>query len=97
MKISKSVIEEYKVMCPASAQKSGTDEIIEYKIRRAVDLGKVVDIRGEEFHIQYFYNIFVRKNNSVVKMYKSNSNDRYINVSERVKQKYDLIHSKVLV
>ena len=97
MKIDKKVVEQFKIQCPTSASKCGSNEEIKYKIEKAVTLGKVVDIREDGYHIQYHYNIFIVKYNKVIAMYESNSKDRYINVSERVKRKYDLIHSKVLV
>lgn len=97
MKIDKKVIEQYKRICPTSTQKCSNDSEIKYKIERAVVLGKVVDIRDGEYHKQYHNIIFIIKNNKINSMYQSNSEDRYIVVSERIKKKYDLIHSKVLV
>lgn len=97
MKIDKRVIEQYRIQCPTSTSKCSSEDEIKYKIERAVTLGKVVDIREDGYHIQYHYNIFIVKNKRIIVLYESNSKDRYIRVSERVKQKYDLIHSKVLV
>lgn len=97
MKIDKKVIEQYKIQCPISTAKCISEDEIKYKIERAVTLGKVVDIREDGYHIQYHYNIFIVKNKKIRAMYKSNNKNRYITVSERVKHKYDSIHSKVLV
>jgi|GEM_PF-3509466 len=82
MKINQYVIDKYMEICPVSTMKCDTYEEIKYKIKRAVDLGKVVYTYPCRV-IQYYNLRFTvevgDKENTVIDMEK---NDDYYQVDE---------------
>lgn len=95
MKVKSKVIEQYKELCPFSYAKCESLTDVEYKIKRAVQLGTHIATFEGDKYIQYYYNCFVVKGNKVIHMFKNM--DKYIDVRESVKTAYDRLEGKVLV
>jgi hypothetical protein len=98
MKISKEVIEKYQELCPLSSMKCESRFDIEYKIMRAIHLGKQTEIldHGDTLVIRYHFNNFYIHKNKVVDMKKDFSKNEFF-VSRTEKDKYDKIHSMLVV
>jgi hypothetical protein len=95
MKINKSVRDKYMELCPASSFKCDSFQEIEYKINRAVFLGKIVKTYPLQ-EVQYFNLRFVINKHTyeVINMMK---NDEYYDVPEYRKTAYDRINDKIVV
>lgn len=95
MKIKQEVREKYANLCPSSTRKCEYTYELDYKIRRGVELGKVVKIEGNKLHYQYYFNCFVVEKNKIIDMYKNM--DQYIAVDEEIKKKHYDDEFKVMV
>ncbi|MEC4565534.1 hypothetical protein L8C07_06210 [Paenibacillus sp. CMAA1739] len=93
--MSYRVIEQYKVCCPISYLKCDSVTDVEYKIKRAVNLGTKFAEHGETKYIQYYHLQFTVQNGKVIDLNKNY--DRYIDVRENVKSAYDRLEGKLLV
>jgi hypothetical protein len=97
MKISQYVRDKYMELCPVSTMKCDTYEEIDYKIKRAVDLGKVVYTYPCRV-IQYFNLRFTveigDKENTVIDMEK---NDDYYQVDEYRKVVHECKYYNIVV
>lgn len=102
MKINLNVIEKFKFLCPTSTSKCSDESEIEYKITRAINLGRHtrVDKKGNfksvEYHNLRF--LFKNANSSVVNMWVlkgEKQGEPHYQVDEEIKLQYDLIHRKV--
>ncbi|MBE7896071.1 hypothetical protein G7L40_20775 [Paenibacillus polymyxa] len=95
MKVSNRVIEQFKVCCPISYLKCDSITDVEYKIKRAVTLGrKFAEYEGRKY-IQYYHLQFTVQNGKVIDLTKDYN--KYIEVSENVKNAYDRLEGKLLV
>lgn len=95
MKTNTNVIEKYEVICPLSYMKCESFSEVEYKIEKCITLGQTIKRNGEERHVQYYYNCFVIKGETVVDMFKNMNN--YVDVRDKVKNAYDWKIGKVIV
>ncbi|OMD76885.1 hypothetical protein BSK50_14130 [Paenibacillus odorifer] len=93
MKIKSSIREKYMELCPASTMKCSSFEEIDYKIRRAVEIGHVMKTYPQR-EIQYHNLRFIVKDERVVDMFK---NDQYIAVSEYKKSVHECKYYKIVV
>lgn len=95
MKINKLVRDKYMELCPVSTYKCDTFQQIEYKIKRAVFLGKIVKTYPCK-EVQYFNLRFVINKHTyeVIDIVKNNE---YFEVPEYRKTVYDRIHEKMVV
>ncbi|GMX64568.1 hypothetical protein Elgi_38370 [Paenibacillus elgii] len=97
MKISKSVVDRFQDNCPLSSYKCDSFSEIEYKIKRAVSLGKVLVLHNDGSRTLGYYHLrFVVRNNKVMDMFKT-EDDKIINVSEKEKYEYDIENNKLMV
>ena len=97
MKISRYVRDKYMEICPVSTHKCNTYEEIEYKIKRAVDLGKVIytyPCRVVQYHNLSFTVEIGDKENIVIDMEK---NDQYYSVDEYRKVAHERKYYNIVV
>ncbi|QSF43368.1 hypothetical protein [Paenibacillus tianjinensis] len=96
MKISQYVRDKYMELCPVSTNKCDTYEGIDYKIKRAVDLGKVVYTYPCRV-IQYYnlrFTVEIGEVNTVIDMEK---NDDYYQVDEYRKVAHERRYYNIVV
>jgi len=93
MKIKKSVREKYMELCPYSTRKCDTYEEIDYKIKRAVEIGRLMNTYPYQT-VQYYYMQFTIKDNTIIDMKKTSD---YFYITSRAKRKYDEEHFKISV
>ncbi|ASA22575.1 hypothetical protein [Paenibacillus donghaensis] len=93
MKIKQLVREQYQELCPYSAHKCDTYDQIDFKIKRAVETGRVTNTYP--YRIVQYHNLqFVVSGDTVVNMSK---NSDYAYVSEDRKQSYERKFYKIVV
>ncbi|GAA4879226.1 hypothetical protein GCM10023310_69200 [Paenibacillus vulneris] len=97
MKVKRQVIEQYLELCPLSSFKCSTHEEIEYKVKRCVSLGKIVEMNNDGSLVYGYYHLrFIVKDECVIEMFKVNK--KYtIHIKEYLKAKYDQVNDKVVV
>lgn len=71
LKVTQQVKDDYQNLCPLSFHNCESNSDIEYKIKKCVRLGTVVEIFNNKQYIysQYFHNLFkvrVEKNNLII-------------------------------
>lgn len=94
MKIKKSVREKYMELCPHSTHKCDSFSEIDFKIERAVHVGKVLRTHPVK-EVQYGnLKLTVDKNTYEVIDIEINNRDKY-KVSEKLKRDYDRKYYKV--
>ncbi|MCR8641409.1 hypothetical protein NV379_01955 [Paenibacillus sp. N1-5-1-14] len=98
MKVSTKVIEKYFELCPSSTLKSDSFAEIEFKILRAVELGKVIEYidGGNGMVVRYHHLNFILDRNLIVDM-KKDTEARFVHISEKRKSEYYNTYNKVLV
>lgn len=92
LKVSNVVKEQYKVNCPISFVKcEGDENLLEYKIRRAVNLGenRYIDQDGSKI-IRYHYLNFKINDEIINEMFKDKTRPE-VHVDEEVKE----LHKKL--
>lgn len=89
MKISEVTKEQYKQLCPISWSKCNRDEkMLEYKIQRAADLGKVTHTYNNGCKvIRYHYFNLLADGNEIMTMWQDRSSKPY-DVNEKRKLNY---------
>lgn len=96
MKISQYVRDKYMEICPVSTMKCDTYEEIDYKIKRAVDLGKVVYTYPCRV-IQYYnlrFTVEIGEVNTVIDM---ENNDDFYQVSEHRKYAHECKYYNIVI
>lgn len=96
MKIDQKAIEQYQELCHVSAMKCESLFDIEYKIKRAIALGQLIEMTPETLMYRYYNLNFVVKNDKVVRIFRVRSIPEVF-INEKVKYQYDKIHRKILV
>lgn len=96
VKITDRARELYKEVCPVSYRKCLTQDDVDYKIQRCVDLGRwnTLDQDLSYITVTYYKNKLVVLNGEIIDMFKTE--DEYFEVDEDLKYKhwakhYDLI------
>lgn len=93
MKIKQSVRELYQELCPYSAHKCDTYEEMDYKIIRAVELGKVINTYP--YRVLQYHNLrFTVDGDTVVDI---NKNNEYFDVYEERKVKHARRYYNIVV
>lgn len=93
--VSMSAIRDYNNICHASFKKARTQEEVEYKIVRSIELGKLFQTtynRKNNYKIFAYFNlmIYVDEYNKVFKIKKHRS--KLCAVNEKTKKDYNLTH-----
>ncbi|GFN32454.1 hypothetical protein [Paenibacillus xylaniclasticus] len=98
MKVTNRVLEQYTQLCGFSSRKCESYHDIEYKIRRHIELGKIIELKdgGDTVIVRYFDLNFTITKNKVVDAQRD-KNKPMVWVSEKAKYQYDIIHSKMVV
>lgn len=80
---------QYKQLCPISWRKcNGDEKSLEYKIKRAVDLGKVTyTYKNGCKLIRYYYFNFLVDDKEIMTMWQDKSQEPYL-VTEKQKMEY---------
>lgn len=92
--ISQQAIKQYKKLCPVSSHKSKTDDVIKYKIGRALVLGQQYETSEWHTKTVLYYQLELHvKNNAVVNITKSSN--KFYQVKESTKDAYDNMMKEV--
>lgn len=92
LKVSGVAKGQYRQLCPFSTEKSEREHVsINYKIRRAVSLGKVVHSYNNGCKIIRYHNLnFLSDNKEIMTIWRDDTTERY-DVDKQVKELYDEI------
>lgn len=90
MKISKDVIETFKVIC--HNEKDTSDKDVEFKVTRAFDLAPLTKVLGEETYIKQFGTLcLLYSKGKIISLYKGQPLKKAkINTYEKYKYNYDM-------
>jgi hypothetical protein len=100
LEISSKVRNLYLALCPLSSAKCDTFSEIDYKIKRAVELGKSVEKRSNgNYVVGYFHLRFlINGKGKVIDMWKKGADGKCIIVSEKLKRRhYMIVHKDELL
>lgn len=96
MKITNEVRELYMKICHKSTKKCDTYSEIDYKIKRAISLGKLIHMSENKLIYGYYNLRFVMDGKKVSHMFADMDGHCY-DVSEKLKNRYDKIELKIVV
>ncbi|ALS22140.1 hypothetical protein [Paenibacillus naphthalenovorans] len=97
MKITPKALKQFQELCPLSSSKCNSYHEIEYKIHRCIQLGEIAALNNDgSRQVNYYHLKFTIKGDKVIDIRKDKGG-RYVHVSEKAKNEYDIIHSKIMV